>query len=97
MCLTLPASSCTLQYKVQDVGGLTIMNDLDKALADITAIRSQMARGAMFRGYGPMTIAATGALAVLAGWVQPYWVPSPAVMVSTAATIITRWATTERA
>lgn len=58
------------------------MNDLDKALADITAIRSQMARGAVFRGYGPMTIAATGALAVLAGWVQPYWVPSPAVSVT---------------
>ena len=40
------------------------MRDLDKALADITAIRSQMARGAEFRGYGPATVAATAALAV---------------------------------
>ena len=41
------------------------MRDLDKALADITAIRSQMARGAEFRGYGPMTVAATGVLAII--------------------------------
>ena len=42
------------------------MRDLEKALADITAIRSQMARGAEFRGYGPMTVAATGFTAVMA-------------------------------
>ena len=42
------------------------MRDLDKALADITAIRSQMARGAEFRGYGPVTVAATGVLALVA-------------------------------
>src|SRR5215471_12617216 len=33
--------------------------DLNKALADITAIRSQMARGTEFQGYGPATVAAT--------------------------------------
>jgi hypothetical protein len=54
------------------------MRDLDKALADITAIRSQMARGAEFRGYGPMTIAATGVLAVAAAGVQALWLPDPA-------------------
>jgi hypothetical protein len=54
------------------------MVDLDKALADITAIRSQMARGALFRGYGPMTVAATGVLAVAAAWVQARWLPDPA-------------------
>ncbi len=54
------------------------MRDLDKALADITAIRSQMARGAEFRGYGPMTIAATGLLAVAAAGVQALWLPDPA-------------------
>jgi hypothetical protein len=53
------------------------MRDLDKALADITAIRSQMARGAEFRGYGPMTVAATGALAIVAAVVQALWLPSP--------------------
>jgi hypothetical protein len=54
------------------------MRDLDRALADITAIRSQMARGAEFRGYGPMTVAATGFLALLAAVVQALWLPDPA-------------------
>jgi hypothetical protein len=54
------------------------MRDLDKALADITAIRSQMARGAEFRGYGPMTIAATGVLAIAAAGAQALWLPDPA-------------------
>jgi hypothetical protein len=57
------------------------MRDLDKALADITAIRSQMARGAEFRGYGPITVAATGVLAILAAWLQRLWLPDPAAMV----------------
>ena len=43
------------------------MKDLERALADITAIRSQMARGTQFRGYGPVTVATTGLLALLAG------------------------------
>lgn len=54
------------------------MDDLNKALADITAIRNQMARGAEFRGYGPMTIAATGCLAFATGLAQWAWLPSPA-------------------
>jgi hypothetical protein len=54
------------------------MIDLDKALADITAIRSQMARGAEFRGYGPATVAATAALAVAAAVLQAVWLPAPA-------------------
>jgi hypothetical protein len=54
------------------------MQDLDKALADITAIRSQMARGAEFRGYGPATVAVTGALAIVAAVVQAVWLPAPA-------------------
>ncbi len=57
------------------------MRDLDKALADITAIRSQMARGAEFRGYGPMTVAATGVLAVVAAGIQALWLPHPATQV----------------
>ena len=40
------------------------MRDLDKALADIFAIRSQIAAGTAFRGYGPATVAATGGLAL---------------------------------
>jgi fumarate reductase subunit D len=54
------------------------MKDLDKALADITAIRSQMARGTEFRGYGPITVAATGLLAMLAAGIQALWLPDPA-------------------
>jgi hypothetical protein len=53
------------------------MNDLDKALADITAIRSQMARGTEFQGYGPITVAATGVLALAAAAVQALWLPDP--------------------
>ena len=51
------------------------MKDLDKALADITAIRSQLARGTQFRGYGPVTVGATGSLALLAGALQALYVP----------------------
>jgi hypothetical protein len=57
------------------------MQDLDKALADITLIRSQMARGAEFRGYGPITVAATGLLAMFAAWLQARWLPDPAAHV----------------
>ena len=54
------------------------MKDLERALADITAIRSQFARGTQFRGYGPVTVAATGALALLAACMQALYVPDPA-------------------
>src|ERR1700732_2656339 len=54
------------------------MMDLDKALADITAIRSQMARGTEFQGYGPLTVAATGLLALAAGGVQAVFLSAPA-------------------
>lgn len=54
------------------------MPDLDKALADITAIRSQIARGTEFRGYGPATVAATGVLALVAAGLQALWLPDPA-------------------
>lgn len=57
------------------------MRDLDRALADITAIRIQMARGAVFRGYGPATIAATGLLAIAGALVQAAWIPEPDVKV----------------
>jgi hypothetical protein len=54
------------------------MEELDRALADITAIRSQLARGTEFRGYGPMTVAATGFVAVGAAAIQALWLPDPA-------------------
>ncbi|MGC2162208.1 MAG: hypothetical protein WA634_09890 [Silvibacterium sp.] len=58
------------------------MNDLYKALGDISSIRKQMASTTEFRGYGPATLAATGAFAVLAAGVQAFWVPDPASHIS---------------
>lgn len=54
------------------------MRDLDKALADILAIRSQLAAGTAFRGYGPATIAVTGVIALLTAVLQWRWLPDPA-------------------
>jgi hypothetical protein len=51
------------------------MGDLDKALADIFTIRSQIAAGTAFRGYGPATIAATGGLALITTLFQHAWLP----------------------
>ena len=51
--------------------------DLHKALSEISAIRGQIARGAVFRGYGPITLATTGLLALAAAIVQAYWLPDP--------------------
>ncbi len=54
------------------------MRDLDKALADIGAIRSQLAAGTAFRGYGPAALAATGALALLTAAAQALWLDAAA-------------------
>jgi hypothetical protein len=53
------------------------MRDLDKALADIFTIRSQIAAGTAFRGYGPATLAATGGLALFTALVQFLWLNDP--------------------
>jgi hypothetical protein len=54
------------------------MNDLDKALDDITSIRRQVARSTEFRGYGPATLAATSLFALSAAAVQALCLPDPA-------------------
>ncbi|MBI5260455.1 MAG: hypothetical protein HY852_01395 [Bradyrhizobium sp.] len=53
------------------------MRDLDKALADIVAIRSQIAAGTAFRGYGPATMAMTGAIALITAVLQSFWLDNP--------------------
>lgn len=53
------------------------MRDLDKALADIFAIRSQIAAGTAFRGYGPAVIAVTGGLALITAVFQFLWLDDP--------------------
>ena len=58
------------------------MNDLYKALGDISSIRRQMASSTEFRGYGPATLAATGIFAILAAGAQGHWVPDPVSHIS---------------
>jgi hypothetical protein len=53
------------------------MNDLNKALGDISSIRRQVARSTEFRGYGTATLAATGGIAILAAGAQALWLPDP--------------------
>lgn len=53
------------------------MRDLDKALSDISTIRSQIAAGTAFRGYGPAALAASGALALITAFAQSLWLPDP--------------------
>jgi hypothetical protein len=61
-----------LQYKV------IVMDDLDKALAEIGSIRRQLARNTEFRGYGPATLATTAVIALAAACVQTQWAPEAA-------------------
>ena len=53
------------------------MRDLDRALADILAIRSQIAAGTAFRGYGPAAVAATGCLALATALIQFLFLDDP--------------------
>ena len=55
------------------------MRDLDRALADIVAIRGQIAAGTAFRGYGPAAIAATSGLALATTVIQLLCLGDPAV------------------
>jgi hypothetical protein len=67
------------------------MQDLEKALGDITSIRRQVARTTEFRGYGPVTLAATGVLALAAAAAQARWIPEPAAHLSA---YLATWAST---
>jgi hypothetical protein len=53
------------------------MNDLRKALGDISSMRRQMARSTEFRGYGPATLAGTAGFALLAAAIQTRLAPDP--------------------
>lgn len=54
------------------------MSELRKALAEIAAIRDQVARTTEFRGYGPTTLAGTGVLAAIAAVLQALLIGNPA-------------------
>jgi hypothetical protein len=53
------------------------MTDLDKALADIVAIRAQLVRGSAFRGYGAAAFAATAGLALITATAQSLFLEDP--------------------
>ena len=83
-----------MYFAMQSMSGQSVgatMQDLNKALADIEAIRLQMARDAEFRGYGPVTVATTALLAILAAAVQAIWLPNP---VADTFTYIALWVAT---
>jgi hypothetical protein len=75
------------------------MRDVRQALAEINAIRTQVARDTQFRGYGPASIAASGVLALMVAAVQSHsikdgqdfsvffvaWVATAAISVALAA------------
>jgi hypothetical protein len=54
------------------------MNDLHKALGEISSIRRQVARSTEFRGYGPAALAMTALLAGVAAAVQGWRIPDAA-------------------
>src|SRR5271166_5610822 len=70
------AAPYTLHRKVKMDQGRP-MRELDKALADIIAIRSQIAAGTAFRGYGPATMAATAGVALLTAILQSAFLDNP--------------------
>jgi hypothetical protein len=49
------------------------MTELRQALAELRAIRTQVARGTQFRGYGPRSIAASGVMALAVAAIQARW------------------------
>jgi hypothetical protein len=53
------------------------MTDLERALAEIGHIRSQLAKGDRFHGLGPTAFTATGVLAILAAAMQWRWIAAP--------------------
>ena len=67
------------------------MRDIDRALADITSIRSHLAAGTLFRGFGPAVMAVTGGLAMLAAAAQSMW---PAALAADPLTYLLCWVVT---
>jgi hypothetical protein len=49
------------------------MGEIERALAEISDIRSRIAAGTEFRGFGPAALAATGGLALITATVQSFW------------------------
>jgi hypothetical protein len=54
------------------------MKELQQALSEIRSIRTQVARGTEFHGYGPASIAASGILALAVAAAQTRWMAKSA-------------------
>src|SRR5258708_38472431 len=54
------------------------MKELQQALSEIHSIRTQVAHGTEFRGYGPASIAISGVLALTVAAAQTQWMAKPA-------------------
>ncbi len=75
---------------------LSRMTEYRQALNELNAIRAQVARGTEFRGYGPLSIASSGVLALAVAAAQSHWFPGSArdlgfflaVWISTAAVAV---------
>ena len=67
------------------------MRELQEVLADINAIRVQVARGTQFRGYGPKSIAASGLLAIAVATAQSSFISASETSV---ATFLSLWVAT---
>jgi len=73
------------------------MRNLNEALAQISAIRSEIARGTEFHGYGPASVATSGLIALLVAACQAHWLKSAshdfrsyfAIWIATAAVSLT--------
>lgn len=53
------------------------MPDLRGALDDLALIREQVAKSSQFEGFGPVTLSATGILALIVGATQGLWLKDP--------------------
>jgi hypothetical protein len=62
------------------------MSELNKALADILEIRSRIAAGTPFRGYGPLAMSVTGLIGLGTALLQSFWLPA-----ANAADFVTTW------
>jgi hypothetical protein len=58
------------------------MDDLHKALGDISSIRRQVAHTTEFRGFGPATLAGTSLIALMASAIQYRFVSDPSTQIA---------------
>jgi hypothetical protein len=64
------------------------MIEIDRALADLSDIRSRLAAGTLFQGFGPAIIATTGGLAIVVAIAQTLW---PTLLADTPERLLAVW------